>query len=148
MTRRKTATTASLPSEVTNMRHWRTREDPFSTVWEQVREAVFAARQQMLARAALRSRLFVCRAVMIRYRWQSRESSGGARWPEVIHAILVCPARSRHPSARADPAAGLSTATSPTIPRPSRSALTAAPIQDVRREVTPISLFTPSIAWK
>ena len=31
MTRRKTAT-ASLPSEVTNVRHWRTREDPFSTV--------------------------------------------------------------------------------------------------------------------
>ena len=41
MTRRKTATTASLPSEVTNVRHWRTREDPFSTVWEQVREACF-----------------------------------------------------------------------------------------------------------
>ena len=36
MTRRTTATTASLPSEVTNVRHWRTREDPFSTVWEQV----------------------------------------------------------------------------------------------------------------
>ncbi len=34
MTRRKTATTASLPSEVTNVRHWRTREEPFSTVWE------------------------------------------------------------------------------------------------------------------
>src|SRR5689334_6056048 len=30
----KTATTASLPSEVTNVGHWRTREDPFSTVWE------------------------------------------------------------------------------------------------------------------
>ncbi len=27
MTRRKTATTASLPSEVTNVRNWRTRED-------------------------------------------------------------------------------------------------------------------------
>jgi len=38
MTRRKTATTASLPSEVTNVRHWRTREDPFSTVSEQVRQ--------------------------------------------------------------------------------------------------------------
>jgi hypothetical protein len=32
MTRRKTDTIASLPSEVTNVRHWRTREDPFSTV--------------------------------------------------------------------------------------------------------------------
>lgn len=40
MTRRKTATTASLPSEVTNVRHWRTREDPFSTVWEQVRQQI------------------------------------------------------------------------------------------------------------
>jgi hypothetical protein len=38
MTRRKTATTASLPSEVTNVRHWHTREDPFSTVWEQMRQ--------------------------------------------------------------------------------------------------------------
>ena len=40
MTRRKTATTASLPSEVTNVRHWRTREDPFSTVWEQMRQQI------------------------------------------------------------------------------------------------------------
>ena len=40
MTRRKTATTASLASEVTNVRHWRTREDPFSTVWEQVRQQI------------------------------------------------------------------------------------------------------------
>jgi hypothetical protein len=40
MTRRKTATTASLPSEVTNVRHWRTCEDPFSTVWEQVRQQI------------------------------------------------------------------------------------------------------------
>ena len=40
MTRRKTATTASLPSEVTNVRHWRSREDPFSTVWEQVRQQI------------------------------------------------------------------------------------------------------------
>ena len=40
MTRRKTATTASLPSEVTNVRHWRTREDPFSTVWERVRQQI------------------------------------------------------------------------------------------------------------
>ena len=40
MTRRKTATTASLLSEVTNLRHWRTREDPFSTVWEQVRQQI------------------------------------------------------------------------------------------------------------
>ena len=30
----------SLPSEVTNVRHWRTREDPFSTVWEQVRQQI------------------------------------------------------------------------------------------------------------
>ena len=36
----KTATTASLPSEVTNVRHWRTREDPFSTVWEQVQRRI------------------------------------------------------------------------------------------------------------
>ena len=40
MTRGKTATTASLPSEVTNVRHWRTREDPFSTVWAQVRQQI------------------------------------------------------------------------------------------------------------
>ena len=40
MTRRKTDTIASLPSEVTNVRHWRTREDPFSTVWEQVRQQI------------------------------------------------------------------------------------------------------------
>jgi len=40
MIRRKTATTASLPSEVTNVRHWRTREDPFSTVWEQVQRRI------------------------------------------------------------------------------------------------------------
>ena len=40
MTRRKTATTASLPNEVTNVRHRRTREDPFSTVWEQVRQQI------------------------------------------------------------------------------------------------------------
>ncbi len=40
MTRRKTTTTASLSSEVTNVRHWRTREDPFSTVWEQVRQQI------------------------------------------------------------------------------------------------------------
>ena len=40
VTRRKTATTASLPSEVTNVRHWRTREDPFSTVWEKVRQQI------------------------------------------------------------------------------------------------------------
>src|SRR6516165_11992600 len=40
MTRRKTGTTASLPSEVTNVRHWRTREDPFITVWEQVRQQI------------------------------------------------------------------------------------------------------------
>src|SRR5271163_1939767 len=40
MTRRKTATTASLRSEVTNVRHWRPREDPFSTVWEQVRRQI------------------------------------------------------------------------------------------------------------
>src|SRR3954463_1742721 len=40
MTRRKTDTIASLPSEVTNVRHWRTREDPFNTVWEQVRQQI------------------------------------------------------------------------------------------------------------
>jgi hypothetical protein len=40
MTRRKTATTASLPSEVTNVRHWRIREDPFTTVWEQARQQI------------------------------------------------------------------------------------------------------------
>ena len=40
MTRRKTATTASLPSEVTNVRRWCSREDPFSTVWEQVRQQI------------------------------------------------------------------------------------------------------------
>jgi hypothetical protein len=40
MTRRKTDTIASLPSEVTNVRHSRTREDPFSTVWEQVRQQI------------------------------------------------------------------------------------------------------------
>jgi len=40
MTRRRTDTTASLPSEVTNVRNWRTREDPFSTVWEQVRQQI------------------------------------------------------------------------------------------------------------
>ena len=40
MTRGKTATTASLPSEVTNVRHWRPREDPFSTVLEQVRQQI------------------------------------------------------------------------------------------------------------
>ena len=39
MTPRKTGTTASLPSEVTNVRHWRTREDPFSTVL-QVRQQI------------------------------------------------------------------------------------------------------------
>lgn len=38
MTRRKTASNASLPSEATNVRHGRTCEDPFSTVWEQVRQ--------------------------------------------------------------------------------------------------------------
>jgi len=40
MTRRKTDTIASLPREVTNVRHWRTREDPFSTVWEQVQRRI------------------------------------------------------------------------------------------------------------
>jgi len=40
MTRRKTATTAGLPSEVTNVRNWRTREDPSSTVWEHVRQQI------------------------------------------------------------------------------------------------------------
>jgi hypothetical protein len=40
MTRRKTTRTASLQSEVTNVRHWRTREHPFSTVWEQVRQQI------------------------------------------------------------------------------------------------------------
>ena len=40
MTCRKTATTASSPSEVTNVRHWRTREGPFSTIWEQVRQQI------------------------------------------------------------------------------------------------------------
>jgi hypothetical protein len=40
MTRRRTDTTASLPNEVTNVRHRRTREDPFSAVWEQVRQQI------------------------------------------------------------------------------------------------------------
>ena len=29
-----------LPSELMKVRHWRTREDPFSGVWEQVRQQI------------------------------------------------------------------------------------------------------------
>jgi hypothetical protein len=39
-TARKYLALNQLPSEVSKVRHWRTREDPFSGVWEQVRQQI------------------------------------------------------------------------------------------------------------
>ena len=39
-TARKYLAADRLPSELVNERHWRTREDPFSEVWEQVRQQI------------------------------------------------------------------------------------------------------------
>ena len=39
-TARKYLGLSQLPSEVITVRHWRTREDPFSGLWEQVRQQI------------------------------------------------------------------------------------------------------------
>ena len=39
-TARKYLALNRLPSEVVKVRHWRTREDAFSVVWEQVRQQI------------------------------------------------------------------------------------------------------------
>ncbi len=39
-TARKYLNLTELPSEAVRVRHWRTREDPFSSVWEQVRQQI------------------------------------------------------------------------------------------------------------
>ena len=39
-TARKYLVLNRLPSEVKKERHWRTREDPFSEVWDQVRQQI------------------------------------------------------------------------------------------------------------